>query len=386
MLKARNTYSSLRNRIRAGIADGSKAFIGPEHVVIDLTNRCNNRCIACWTRSPLLKNNNPAPEWHQQELDTYRASELIEELHEMGTSIIRFTGGGEPFMHPGIYKLIRMVKSKGIYCSITTNGILINPKKADELVALGLDEMAVSLWAANPEDYLNTHPNQTRGTFEHITRVIKHINRRRRLKKYLKPSHWFKPPLPRINVLNVICNLNYQSVEAMYDYALEVGADSIYFTVVDTMEGSTDSLLLTDEQRRRVYQACIAIQQKNAQLPRYRRIFLDNFSRFKTRLQQKPAGQGNYDQNLVDGIPCYVGWFFCRIMADGQVAPCCRGVHIPMGNINQSAFTEIWHSKKYNTFRRKAKNRNKNDRYFSKVGCHKTCDNYMHNLDIHNWL
>ncbi len=172
----------------------------------------------------------------------------------------------------------------------------------------------------------------------------------------------------------------------MFDYALEVEAESIYFTVVDTIEGGTDALLLSDEQREQAYQMGDIILQKNNRLSHRRRIFLDNFSGFMARLQQETASIGNYDQHTINTIPCYIGWTFCRIMADGQIAPCCRGVHIPMGNVNKSSFAEIWYSKKYNNFRNKAKNLNKNDCYFSKVGCFKTCDNLMHNLDMHRWI
>jgi len=383
MLTINKFHTSARRLIHAGITDGTNAFTGPEHVVIDLTNRCNNTCIACWTRSPLLGENAPDPTWHKQKLDLSRALELVDELHKAGTSIIRFTGGGEPFMHPGIYDLIQAVKSKGIFCSVTTNLNLISREAADELIAIGIDEIAVSLWASTPDDYVKTHPNQSIHSFNKITSILKYIARKKRIRRYTKPSHWFKKPMPKINILNVICNLNYKAIETMLDYALEVEAESLYFTVADTIEGGTDTLLLSDEQREQAYQMCEVILQKNNRLPRYRRIFLDNLSGFMTRLQQETASIGKYDQNTINTIPCYIGWIFCRIMAGGQVAPCCRGVHIPMGNINKNSFAEIWYSKRYNNFRNKAKNCNKNNRYFSKVGCIKTCDNLMHNLEMH---
>ena len=378
--------SNIRQSLRDGIADGTRAYVGPEHVVIDLTNRCRNSCIACWTRSPLLKKNVPEPSWHKQELNSGRLLKLIDELHQQGTSIIRFTGGGEPFMHDAIYDLIRAVKKRGIYCAVTTNMNAINMDGADELISVGLDELSVSLWASDPVEYVRTHPNQSASAFVQITEVLKHINRCKHKKLFSSFLPRFKPSVPRVNLLNVICNLNYQSIEAMFDYALNVGAESIYYTLVDTIEGSTDTLLLTDSQLADTYRSCKAIQKKNKRLARHRRIFLDNFSGFMTRLKQEPACHGRYDQNLVDSIPCYIGWIFCRIMADGQVAPCCRGVHIKMGSIYNSSFSDIWHSNKYNYFRRIAKTRSKKDRYFSKVGCQKTCDNFMHNLEIHNWL
>jgi len=33
----------------AGILSGREAYAGPEQVVLDLTNRCIMRCLACWT-------------------------------------------------------------------------------------------------------------------------------------------------------------------------------------------------------------------------------------------------------------------------------------------------------------------------------------------------
>ncbi len=386
MLNLKKFHSSTRPLIQAGIADGSKAFTGPEHVVIDLTNRCNNTCIACWTRSPLLGKNAPDPGWHKETLDLQRTLKLIDELYCSGTTIIRLTGGGEPFMHPGVLEIIRAVKSHGIFCSLTTNLNLINLEIADELVAIGIDEISVSLWASTPDEYVKTHPNQTPHAFEKITRVLKHIAQKKRIGRYTDPKRWFKKPFPKISILNVICNLNYDSVVGMFDYALQVEADSIYYTVVDTIEGATDSLLLSDEQRNMADQLCKTVVSKNACLPIGRRITLDNFSGFRTRLQQATAAVGRYDQNTINSIPCYIGWIFCRIMANGQVAPCCRGVQIPMGNINNHSLAEIWHSSKYNKFRTRAKNRHKSDLYFSEVGCSKTCDNLMHNMEVHHWL
>ncbi len=370
-----------------GIIDGTRSFTGPEHVVIDLTNRCNNDCIACWTRSPLLKNNGPGPEWHKQQLETELVLQLIEELAELGTSIIRFTGGGEPFLHKDILKLIGAVKKHGIFCAVTTSLNMIGPEEADAIVDSGVDELSVSLWASDGAEYVATHPNKTKKTFERITAALTRIAKR---KKEAESSFFrnkkCKHQLPRINLLNVISKVNCNNLEAMYDYALFVEADSIYFAVVDIIEGSTDSLLLSESDRQTVEQACRVIEKRNRTLFGRERIHLDNFAGFRDRVSDTHAQNGLYDEERVETIPCYIGWLFCRVMADGQVAPCCRGVDIPMGDLHEQSFREIWFSKKYNRFRRLAKNIKENRAYFEQVGCGKTCDNHMHNLDMHNRL
>ncbi|MBU1565842.1 MAG: radical SAM protein [Proteobacteria bacterium] len=372
--------------IRKGVVDGRKAFVGPEHVVIDLTNRCNNNCIACWTRSPLLGDNSPDKDWHKQQLETELVLQLIDDLARMGTSIIRFTGGGEPFLHPDIYTLIRAVKKKNIFCAVTTSLNMVGKDDVEELLQSGLDEISVSLWAANATDYVLTHPNKTAKTFLAITEVLQAIaakkSRRIRL-PFLKTS---RQTTPRVNILNVISRVNCAHVEQMYDYALRVRAESVYFAVVDPVPGSTDSLLLGEEERFQVRMACENIERRNARMAHNKKIFLDNFSGFRQRIAAEGAGEGNYDFDEVDALPCYIGWIFCRILASGEVAPCCRGVHLPMGNLHEASFSEIWNSEKYNGFRFMAKNLNKRNSWFKNIGCGTTCDNHMHNQELQQRL
>lgn len=372
--------------IRRGVVDGRKAYVGPEHVVIDLTNRCNNNCIACWTRSPLLGDNFPDRTWHGQQLETPLVLQLIDDLARMGTRIIRFTGGGEPFLHPDIYRLIRAVKAKNMFCAVTTSLNMIGKDDVEELLRSGLDEISVSLWAADATDYILTHPNKTEKTFSTITEVLQAIaagkSRRIRL-PFLQTA---RRTTPRVNILNVICRVNCRHVEEMYDYALRVRAESVYFAVVDPVPGSTESLLLRDEERLQVRLACENIEHRNDRMPNNKKIFLDNFSGFRQRIASEGAGEGNYDLDQVEALPCYIGWIFCRILASGEVAPCCRGVHLPMGNLHDASFADIWNSEKYNGFRFMAKNLNKRQAWFEKIGCGKTCDNHMHNQELQQRL
>jgi MoaA/NifB/PqqE/SkfB family radical SAM enzyme len=94
-----------------------------------------------------------------------------------------------------------------------------------------------------------------------------------------------------------------------------------------------------------------------------------------------------YDSKIVDSLPCYAGWIYSRILTDGSVIPCCKAHRMPMGNLYEKSFREIWFSiwfsKVYNEFRQKAKNLKKSDPYFKKIECYKSCDNLGMNLDFH---
>ena len=69
-----------------GILDGQWAFMGPELVQIDLTNACNNDCIACWCRSPLLKSDRISEDIGQQTLPFGIVRHTLEDCARMGTS------------------------------------------------------------------------------------------------------------------------------------------------------------------------------------------------------------------------------------------------------------------------------------------------------------
>ncbi|MBM3250565.1 MAG: radical SAM protein, partial [Candidatus Omnitrophica bacterium] len=351
-----------------GIRDGRRAFCGPEQVVIDITNRCNLRCVGCWLYSPHLKNK-PDSSFLNQEIDFSKANDLISGLAKLGTKRIRFTGGGEPFLYPKMMELIALAKEKGLITCVTTNFSLLDKQKIDELIRLGLDELAASLWAGNKETYQKLHPASPELLFEKIKENLLYLNRK-------------KKERPFVTLCNVICNLNYDELKEMFDFAVDSQSDAVYFTLIDALEGS-DTLLLDAEQRRRALEeaekACSAWEK----LPSSKRPKLDYFDGFIARLKEESACSGDYDRQRINKVPCYVGWTFARIVADGDVSCCCRGVKKPMGNINKQDFKEIWSSPKYNEFRTKAKYLPKTESYFSEIGCLKMCDNLMHNEEMH---
>ena len=355
------------DRELAGVLEGERTFVGPEQVVIDLTNRCNNNCIGCWTRSPLLRDMEPTAKWVSEEIPYDSILHLLNDLHDLGTRRVRFTGGGEPLIHPQLDEILKACKQRDLVTCITTNGTRLTEERAELFASLPLDEVAVSIWAATADTYSRTHPNKTSRTFDKIKRNLTLLCERKKLR-------------PVVTIANVVFAMNHAEVEQMYDLALDVGADSLYYAVLDPIEDRTEGLLLTPEHVMEVNAQLDRIQRRNNELPPRRRMDLENWEGFRRRIDSaKEQQKGEYDATIIDSLPCYVGWIFCRILANGDVVPCCRGSDMPMGNINTDGFRKVWQSDKYTEFRVKAKNLSKKDPYFAPIGCHKTCDNLMHN-------
>lgn len=352
-----------------GVFNGSFAYAVPEYVVFDVTNACNCNCVACWTYSPLLGKQKASREWRKQQLTFEATKKLIDELAQLGAKEIRLTGGGEPFMHPDVMKFIRHIKANGMICSITTNFTLIDEHRIEELVSLELDILTASIWAGDTKTYQITHPNQPKSTFLKIQRMLKYLESR-------------GAKAPKLVISNVITNLNYQNIDRMIMFAQEVGAQEVYFAVVDPIIGATDALLLDDSQRRAALENIVRLQ---GELGERDDIRLDGIDQFTRRLSNPASTQGIYDGEITNDVPCYAGWMFARIMADGNVCPCCRGVNVPTGNVNRHRFATIWNGPKQKTFRRLALTGDKlSSTYFQKIGCQRSCDNLWQNLWIHD--
>ncbi len=349
----------------AGVLEGSRAFIGPEQVVIDITNRCNNNCIGCWTRSPLLRDLEPSAAWQAQELAPEVVLRLLEDLHHLGTRRVRFTGGGEPLLYRALPQVLSRCRELGLITCITTNGTLLDEHWIELLTRLPVDELAVSLWAATPESYSRVHPNKTGQTFTRMIRALAQLCARREQR-------------PRITLTQVLLAINYTEATAMVDQALELGVDALYFTLLDPVEDRTAGLLLSPAQAQELRGALEQIDQRRS-AGGEGALELENWAGFKRRVDSiQGQSRGDYDREIIDEAPCTVGWIFSRILADGDVVPCCRGSRMPLGNINRESFRAVWAGEDYRAFRDKARRLPKSDPFFHPIGCQQTCDNLMH--------
>lgn len=354
------------NRDLAGILQ-ERVLEGPRHVVVDLTNRCNTNCIACWTYSPLLSDQNkPEKAWFKEEIEIEAFESMVADLATKGVHRIRFTGGGEPLLYRQFERAVKAVKDQGIWLAITSNGILLD-RWIDLFKEAQVDEIALSIWAASESSYQAVHPKSREGQFYKILDSIQSLR-----------SGQFSPALHMLNVIN---RYNYHEITRMGDLGRNLGAKSVYFTLVDAMP-ETQELLLDEEQRLKALEQ---VQQlKSRFYLNNSEIVWDNLDGFEQRLLEMQSQQ--YDHLSIDELPCYMGWHFARITASGDVAPCCRGVDYPMGNIHRTSFSDTWHSDKYSEFRELSMQEKKSHPYFEKMNCYQMCDNLMHNRQIHDRL
>lgn len=370
-----------------GILDSSYAFTGPQIVQFDITNRCNNNCICCWNNSPLLGKPSEEKKIEKEyELPFDLVKKTIDELREIGTRTLFLAGGGEPFIHPRIMDILECAKNNEMRVCINTNFTLLDEEKIKRIVELKVDHIHVSLLAGSSKSYILIHPNKTETTFFRIKELLKYLAKLKEERN--QPIH------PHINMYYVIFNTNYLDIKIMVDLAMEVKANSLEFTPMDAIPSKTDILLLNCKQREKVLKD---VKIQNQRIEEFNKqhgglvTFIEQYNAFIKRLSTEGAEKGEYENNTVTNQPCYVGWAFARILANGNVNPCLKAHRISIGNIYKQSFKDIWNSPEQRLFRKKSFELCGSDPYFrmignnpdSQFGCLKSCDNIQINIDMH---
>jgi radical SAM protein with 4Fe4S-binding SPASM domain len=120
------------SRLRFGRADAE----APPVVVWNACRHCNMTCPHCYAAA------GGAPS--RFDLTTERARAVIDELAEAGVKIVIWSGG-EPLLREDLPELVRHARARGLQCQLSTNGTLLVPAVVEDLKALGVSYVGVSV-------------------------------------------------------------------------------------------------------------------------------------------------------------------------------------------------------------------------------------------------
>jgi len=119
----------------------------PIYVEIAPTNNCNHRCTFCGC---------DFLDYQKIFLHTPILLERLTEMAKLGIKSIMYAGEGEPLLHKDIAEIILHTKEAGIDVAITTNGVALTRKLAENILG-SLSWIKVSIDAGTKKTYSQIH-------------------------------------------------------------------------------------------------------------------------------------------------------------------------------------------------------------------------------------
>jgi radical SAM protein with 4Fe4S-binding SPASM domain len=155
--------------------------------VLELTNRCNLRCVHCASNSgPPRPNEYGTDDWVR----------IVGDLATLGCEEITLIGG-EMQLHPGWETIARAVKAHGIRLVLITNGLLVTDPILEKFIALDPWIIGVSLDGATP------------GTVQAMRRVDGHDPVMKLLRNLVAAG------FSRVNAITTFCKLNFHEFDQL---------------------------------------------------------------------------------------------------------------------------------------------------------------------------
>ncbi len=274
----------------------------PFHMVWLATNLCNARCAHCSSNSTTRSSD---------ELNTEEAFTLMEQLADCGVVDLAISGG-EPLFRKDIFDIINHATRLGLFVGVGSNGAFLTQQKAQRLASCGITRFQVSLDGPAPiHDALRRWP----GLFERVIHTIE-VAKNAGLKTH---------------VCCTINRLNWKILEPFTEFVEKLGVARLNFSRYVPTGRGTEVLDISPDEWRSVVFLCQRLKERYVG---------------KLEIVSHLAQQILVDHEVVDMpgfIGCQAGVGQGAVTANGTVLPCVL-LPIPVGNIRDQRFSEIWKS------------------------------------------
>jgi MoaA/NifB/PqqE/SkfB family radical SAM enzyme len=258
----------------------------PLSASLELTYRCNWRCVFCYNPRHNDLRGLPSERWLS----------VLDELRALGTLYVALTGG-EPLTHPEFLRIARGARERAFALRILTNGALVTEALAAEIAALRPMAVELSIHGANA----STHDGATAtpGSFEAMLRGLDRLLRN-------GVAVVLKSPLTR---------LNEGEMDGMQQIAAERGVPLRLDPVLTPRDDGDLGPL--------GYRASPAAVD---------RMFL----------ALGTQGQIPQEDRVLGGVNCGLGRTTLAIDPEGNVFPCLQWRRAPLGNVRDVSLVTLW--------------------------------------------
>jgi len=284
------------------MADKALALNIPFGVQLDLTYRCNERCVHCYLDHD-----------DHGEMTTAEIKRLLDEMADAGVFILTLSGG-EIFVRKDFFEILEYARQLTFCVKLKTNAILIREREAARLREVGVESVQISIYSHRAEVH------------DGITLV------RGSLKRSLDAIRFLKSQGLKVIIANVLMMRNLADYPGVRALAAELGVEcTLDPTITPMMDGNRSVLQL------------------GADLATLRQISRD--ASLVGDVDAFCAIPAKADENELDSLPCSAGHTSCYVSPYGDVFPCVQ-FPLPTGNVRRQRFIDIWrHSDRMNEVR-----------------------------------
>jgi radical SAM protein with 4Fe4S-binding SPASM domain len=264
----------------------------PLNAHLDVTYRCNERCVHCYLDHD-----------DHGEMTLAEIKHLLDELAEAGVLFLTLSGG-EVLMRMDFYDILSYARRLQFCVKIKTNGFMIRDIDADRMRDLGVQEIRISIYSHRAEvhDAITKLPGSLKRSVAAITLL--------------------KSRGLNVVIGNVLMRQNltdYTGVKALAGkLGVEVTTDP---TITPRMDGDRSVLEL------------------GIRGPQLHDVFRD--TELVGKVDEFCAVPDAVDDSVMDYIPCSAGHTYCYISPYGDVYPCVQ-FPLPCGNVRKQNFLDIW--------------------------------------------
>jgi len=234
--------------------------------------------------------------------------------------------GGEPLLHPQFAEAAAYVTGKGMRCSVTTNGTLLE-RYASQLVRLEVRDVRISLDGPEP-----VH-NDIRGAAWVFARSVRGIESLLQARRESGARH------PHVSINCVITGANYRQLGEVVDLAAQLGVDSLGLQHLMFADGTEHGLdieyllrALPGLQRQGERSGLPVSVYPKLSAPQIRRYYGEPSTSF--------------------GGTCVLPWFVVRVLPDGAVTP-CRGFVIGRATDEGFSLSKAWNGPAIRNYRQR---------------------------------
>ena len=312
---------------------GPTADHEPVCLYLETTNRCNLLCTTC-------------PRTYEQlEPEADMSWDLFTSLIDQYPKIARVVlhGIGEPMLVKDLAQRVKYLKDRGVYVLFNTNGTLLNGGNGKALIDAGLDELRVSLDAAESDVY-----QMVRGK-DFFDKIVENVGRFTAMQRELNA------PKPRVSLWLTGLRETVDQLPNFVRLAHRIGVFEVYLQRLVFFDDP-----MSDKSLARAESALFehTTAREEALIHEAEAVAKELGVMFSASGAVDPGESIKKQKDDAPWSLCRRPWSLMYITANGRVLPCCiapfsmKGYGaFTLGDATQASLKDIWNGAEYQRFR-----------------------------------